>query len=189
MKLSEKLIPVGSSCRYASCLSILLVLFCSSTAAQTSPQTADRIRSVSLQYGMAAPELIDAGFLIQLSDQYSIGLMAAVYLPKLLNMGESSLPYGVLSTGLRGTYYFSPEGKNNFLWANAIIVDAQYLLPTDLFGKNYPGGLGLQALVGRDGIVLWGLGINWGVGLAAGLHSNGLVRVTPAVNVGLHFDI
>jgi hypothetical protein len=138
---------------------------------------------------MGALEFLSVGFLVQTSDQYSLGLVSSAF---ILNGRGFMFPNSALGVGVRWSYYFSPDGKDKFLWANAIVVDVQYLLPnrnSRLITMRNPGGVGFEAVVGRDGVPGAGLGIIWGVGLAGSFHSEVPPLLTPAIRLGLHLDI
>jgi hypothetical protein len=143
---------------------------------------------MSIFMSVGALELVGDGFLIQLSDESSLGLASSWF---VVNSGGFNAT-ATLGVGARYSYYFSRDGKNKFLWANAIVVDAQYLLPTangQTLSIENPGGIGIEAVVGRDGIVNPGVGIIWGFGLAASFHSEGPPLVFPAIRLGLHVDV
>ena len=145
------------------------------------------IRDISFFTSLGVLQLASVGFLVQLSDQSSLGIVTSAVILK-----GHGLPNGTLGLGARWSHYFSRDGKNKFLWANAIVMDAQYLFPTrnaPTLSMKSPGGVGIEAVVGRDGIVGPGLGILWGFGLAATFHSQERPLITPALRLGLHVDI
>jgi hypothetical protein len=100
-------------------------------------------------------------------------------------------PHTAPGFGVRGAYYFSRDGRNTFLWANAITADLQYLLPTRngrLISMDNPGGIGLEAVVGRDGLVGQGIGVLWGAGVAASFYSERPPLLSIAFRLGIHLD-
>jgi hypothetical protein len=71
-------------------------------------------------------------------------------------------------------------------------VDVLYITPK-YWGERYlvanPGGLGVEALVGRDAPLGWGVGILWGIGASGYFISGGRPDFTPSFRLGLHLDI
>ncbi len=180
--------------RNAFVLLTVIMLFSEDLLGQIQPMPqlpldpGSRTRHVSVFMTMGALEFLSAGFLVQLSDQYAMGLVTSAF---ILNGPGYFGPDAALSLGVRWAYYFSRDGKDKFLWANAVIVDCHYLLPQrdrTVTWRN-PGGVGLEAVVGRDGVVGPGLGIIWGVGIAASLHHDVAPLLFPAIRLGLHLDI
>ncbi len=172
----------------------VLVVGLLSAQAQTGPMPklppdpATRTRYVSVFATMGALELMSAGFLVQVSEKQALGLVASDF---ILSGPAFILPPGAWGIGPRWAYYFSRDGKNKFLWANAITVDCQYLLPVRerKISWGNVGGVGLEAVVGRDGIVGPGLGIIWGAGISMSFHKDTPPLITPAIRLGFHLDV
>jgi len=145
-------------------------------------------RDISVFMSAGVLEFVSAGFLIRLSDQYSLGLVTSQV---VLRGRWFIFPHAAPGFGVRGAYYFSRDGRNKFLWANAITADLQYLLPTRngrLISMHNPGGIGLEAVVGRDGLVGEGIGILWGAGVAASFYSENPPLLSIAFRLGIHLD-
>ena len=157
-------------------------------ASDTAAVPCDR-RSISLFASMGALEIVSLGVNIQFSDRYSMGLVAS----RIALGGHSEMFWNnAPGVGIRGSYYFSRSGEDSFLWANVMTADVQYLfLQRDAYklGLRDPGGIGFEAVVGRDGIIGSGIGILWGVGVGASFHSEEPPLVFPAFRLGLHIDI
>ena len=161
----------------------------SATMSQTPNDQPKSSRDVSVFMSVGYLELIGAGFLVQMSDQYSLGLLASGF---AVSERGFIFPHAALGLGFRGSYYFSRDGKSKFLWANAITADVQYLLPRregGLLSMNNPGGVGIEAVIGRDALVGPGIGILWGVGIAGAFYSEAPPLVMPAFRFGFHIDI
>jgi hypothetical protein len=157
-------------------------------AYDTTP-TFEDTRRVSLFMSIGALEIANLGVNIQLSEQYSVGMVAS----KFILGGPGYLARNATTgVGLRGSYYFARNGEEKFLWANVIAVDLQYLFlykQDEKLSLRNPGGIGFEGIVGRDGIIGPGVGVLWGVGVAASFHSEEPPLVFPAFRVGLHVDI
>lgn len=177
-------------------LSLFLALAFSSQTAHAQlenlpklpPDPATRPRYVSVALTMGSLEIMSAAVLVQLSEKYSLGLVASAV---ALYGGRGPFFNATWGAGVRWSYYFSRDGKGKFLWANVIAVDCQYLLPErdrHIMWRN-PGGVGLEAVVGRDGYVGPGLGITWGAGVSMSLHHDVPPLFFPALRLGLHVDV
>jgi hypothetical protein len=167
---------------------LILAPWFSASTQQLSSQ-APALRSVSTFASVGYMELGSVGILVQVADQFSLGLVASSF---AVNAPGFILPDAARGFGLRGAYYFSQDGKNKFLWANAIIADVQYLLPRRNGGKLStinPGGVGIEVMVGRDGIVGSGIGILWGFGIAGSFYSETPPLIMPAIRLGFHVDV
>lgn len=170
---------------------ILLSLCIVSMHARAEEQIPPRpnTRTVSVFGSIGALEFISLGVNIQASDRWSFGLVGSAF---MVGGKGFIFPAAARGIGIRGSYHFSPDGKNNFLWANIISADVQYLLRERRevkFGLRNPGGIGIEAVVGRDCAVGRGIGILWAAGLAISIHSEFPPLVTPAVRVGFHVDM
>jgi hypothetical protein len=148
-------------------------------------------RDVSIVMSMGYLEFMTLGFLIQMSDQYALGIVASSFV--VSERPGFIVPDNAPGVGIRGTYYLSRDGKNTFGGANAISVDAQYLLPPRRDVANWRpnnlGGAGFEIIIGRDGIVDSGIGILWGVGIAGAFYTGDPPLIMPAIRLGLHIDI
>jgi len=147
------------------------------------------LRSVFIFANVGSLEIMNLGIGLQLSEQYSLALASSAF---ALGGKVYILPETALGIGVRGSYYFSPDGRTKFLWANVISCDLMYLLPHQADQKisfHSPGGVGIEAIIGRDGIVGSGIGISWGVGMAMSIHSEKPPLFFPAIKLGLHIDV
>jgi hypothetical protein len=129
------------------------------------------------------------GVNLQCTDQYALGIIGT-----RSALGGSSYfgPNNTAGLGIRGSYYFDRTGFATVLSSNVITVDCQYLFviregKTATF--HNPGGLGVEAIVGRDGFIGPGIGILWGVGISATFHSEYPPLFFPAFRLGVHFDL
>lgn len=145
----------------------------------------DSLRSSSIYFGLGALELINLGVNFQQNEKHSIGLVSNLFV-----LGGKEAPIVTIGIGIKGVYFFSPNGKENFLWSNMISIDLLYLLKTNRkeSNKNKAGGLGIEALIGRDCIIGKGIGLNWGIGIGMGFHGEEGTVVFPAFKLGLHYN-
>ena len=98
----------------------------------------------------------------------------------------------LFALGLRGSYYFSPDGSGLFLKCNNLTCDIMYLPPYDIppDGNRFrPSGVGIETTVGRDCTVSSGLGIFWAVGLSMSFHRDVSPLFFPALKFGVHIDL
>ncbi len=150
----------------------------------------DRSRFVSVFASVGYLEFMTLGLSAQISDRFSLGLVSSAFV--LSERRGFLVPDNATGFGLRATYYLTRDGENFLLWANAIVVDVQYLtdrrtgLQVDV--KN-PRGIGIETVFGRDGIVGPGIGILWGVGIAGSFYTGTPPLIMPAVRFGVHVDI
>ncbi len=168
---------------------ILAFIFLLITRADGDEVPGPEARHLSVFGSFGFLELASAGILYQFSDQYAFG---AIVTRSALGGRSYFGPNNTAGIGIRGSYYFDRTGSTNFLWSNVISVDCQYLFVIRE-GKTVtfhnPGGLGVEAIVGRDGFIGPGIGILWGAGLSATFHSEYPPLFFPAFRLGVHFDI
>jgi hypothetical protein len=170
-------------------IGFLILVQWSSAESQLVSSQARASRSVSAFASVGYMEFVSGGILIQVADQYSLGLVASGF---VVSERGFIFPDAALGVGVRGAYYFSRDGKNKFLWANAVLADVQYLVPRrkgGMVSTANPGGVGIEVMVGRDGIVGSGIGILWGVGIAGSFYSETPPLIMPAIRLGFHLDV
>jgi hypothetical protein len=168
----------------------LLAVFAawSTAVAQSHDNGPEPLRDVSVAVDVGCMQLLGAAISLQFSDRWALGLVGSWF---VLGGSGGFLPEGAVGVGVRGSYYFSRDGRDTFLWSNVIAADVQYLLPKrdgpGLSASN-PGGIGVEVIVGRDGIIGPGIGITWGVGVAASFHGEAPPLILPAGKIGFHID-
>lgn len=168
---------------------VLLFALLPGVAAQTREAVPPGMRTVSLFASVGMPDVASGGMCYQVDERYAVGIAVSGF---VLKGGRGVFLRSATGVGLRAAYYLTPDGRDGFLWGNAIITDVHYLFPA---GKgeapswDNPGGLGLELMFGRDAILGSGLGVLWGVGLAACFHSEAPPLLFPALRLGLHVDI
>ena len=162
-------------------LAAMLIVLPNPTRATPPDSAATRHVSAFGSFGLL--EVVGVGLSVQLADQYSLGLITTG-----VALGRGGSAIGV---GFRGSYYFSRNGEDAFLWANVIMVDCQYLFPSreTIVSIRDPGGIGIEGLVGMDHVVNPGLGILWAFGVAMNFHSETPPLLLPAFRLGLHIDV
>jgi len=147
------------------------------------------IRSGSLFIGVGPSEEIHAGISFQWSQNVAIGLIAGGFL--IHSHSETTLEM-LPALGLRGSWYYSPEGKGAILGWNNITCDIMYLPPYDIppDGNRFrPMGVGIETTIGRDCITFSGVGVYWGAGLSMSFHRDVQPLFFPALKLGVHLDL
>ena len=148
------------------------------------------LRTVSLFGSSGALELFCIGITFQSSESYSVGLIAGGF---IIGGKAFILPNGARGLGFRNSYYFNPTGEGKFLLANALSSDIMYLFPfvhpDDNISTKNPGGVGVDIMIGHDGIEGKGIRINWGAGVAGSFHHDVPALITPALKLGMQINL
>lgn len=157
-------------------------------SANEDPNALAPTRHISLFGSFGFLEFYSVGVSVQIAEGWSVGVVGAGFILG----GGGILPAFARGYGIRGSYQFSRDGQDNFLWANVLSADVLYLFRErreEKFGLRNPGGIGIELIVGRDCAVGPGIGILWGAGIAAGVHSEVPPLLFPAFRLGLHIDV
>gem|GEM_PF-5084129 len=148
------------------------------------------VRSISLFGSAGALEALCLGISLQTNESQSIGLIAGGF---IIGGRAFIFPNSAGGLGIRNSYYFSPNGKDKFLLANALSSDIMYLFPFIHRGDNIstknPGGVGVDIMIGHDGIEGKGIRVTWGAGVAGSFHHDVPSLVTPALKLGLQINL
>ena len=158
--------------------------------ASDKPLEETPMRTVSLFGSSGALEALCIGFAFQSSESHSIGLIAGAF---IIGGRAFMFPNGAKGLGIRNSFYFSPNGKDKFLLANALSSDIMYLFPFEHPGDNIstknPGGVGVDMMIGHDGIEGKGIRVNWGAGIAGSFHHDVPALITPALKLGMQINL
>jgi hypothetical protein len=169
---------------------ILIAVSLARVHASDKPLEERPMRTVSVFGSFGALEALCIGITFQSSESYSVGLIAGAF---IIGGRAFMFPNSAGGFGVRNSYYFNTTGKGKFLFANVLSSDIMYLFPFehpgDKISNNNPGGIGVDIMIGHDGIEGKGIRVNWGAGVAGSFHHDVPALITPALKLGMQINL